>query len=123
MKRKQFFTLLTVLLLLIVLLSGCSQKAAITENYAPAATIAATKPASGTSADRYYNAAGDYEAVLDSGSKTPEAAMPVNQKLIRRSYLEAETENMDALLESVYQRIAELEAKLAAAEKLMARVV
>ncbi len=101
MKHKQFLAVWMVLLLLVAVLSGCDAKApmdSVVENYAPAETMpAATK------------APADYKDSLDSGSKAPESATPINQKLIRRAYLEAETEDMDALLESVYQRVAELE--------------
>ena len=48
------------------------------------------------------------EGNLTSESGTTSAALPTNQKLIRKIWLEAETEQMDALLSSVEERIAQL---------------
>lgn len=99
MMHKRLMAMSVVLLLLLGLLSGCAAKSMQTaaDAYKPAETMPAT-----TSAPM------DYEASLESGSKTPESAAPINQKLIRKVYLDAETEEMDTLLEAVYQRVAEL---------------
>jgi len=101
MKHRNVLALVLVMLLLLGLLSGCAAKMKAEDayyDYAPAETVPVT---TGTAAN--------YESALTDGSKAPEASAPVNQKLIRRAYLEAETEDMDALLEAVYSRVAELE--------------
>lgn len=99
MKHRKLLALALVMLLLLGLLSGCgAQMKAEDAYYAPAETAPMTT-----------GAAADYESALTNGSKAPETAAPVNQKLIRRVYLDAETEDMDALLEAVYSRVAELE--------------
>ena len=104
MKCKQFLAVSMVLLLLLGMLAGCEAKSAadsynkaemgmdMAATYAPADTVPATTSAS-----------------LNTSSNSPqESAAPVNQKLIRTVRLEAETEDMDALLDSVYQRVTEL---------------
>ncbi len=99
MMHKRLLTVAVVLLLLLGMLSGCSAQSmeTVTDSYKPMETAPATT-----------SAPVDYEASLESGNKNPESALPVNQKLIRKAYLEAETEDMDALLEAVYQRVEEL---------------
>lgn len=99
MMHKRLLAMTAALLLLLGLLSGCESKAMMEADnaYKPAETVPATTQAQA-----------DYNTSLDGGSKTPESTVPANQKLIRKVYLDAETEDMDALLEAVYQRVAEL---------------
>lgn len=47
--------------------------------------------------------------VLDKESSVSQSALPANQKLIRKIWLEAETEDLQTLLSSVEARIAELQ--------------
>lgn len=104
MKRKQFLAISMVLLLLAGVLAGCSVQAPsgaynkaememdMAATYAPMETVPASTSAS-----------------LNTSTSSPqESAAPVNQKLIRTVRLEAETEDMDALLDAVYQRVTEL---------------
>lgn len=102
MMHKRLLTMTMVLLLLLGLLAGCEKKA-LTEssNLADAYKPAETMPAATT-------APADFDTSLDSGSNSPENAVPAYQKLIRKIYLDAETEDMDALLEAVYRRVTEL---------------
>lgn len=94
MNVRRFWALITVALLLLSLLAGCSAEA--------------------PTADFEYFSDNGYRqesAVEDSVMEVPSnsvSAVQTNQKLIRRVYLTAETENMDDLLSAVEQRITEL---------------
>lgn len=46
---------------------------------------------------------------LNKDTETTQSSMPVNQKLIRKIWLEAETEDMNTLLTAVEERIAQLQ--------------
>lgn len=94
MKYRGFLSVLLVTLLLLSLLTGCG----------------AADKATGNSVR-----VEDYEAgraeIADGLSKTEEsvsAQAPVNQKLIRKVYMDAETEALDGLLTQVEQRIEQL---------------
>ena len=92
----KFTKILTVLLVLSLLLTGCggaSNGAVAEKDYA------------GSTANR-----ADAPAVegLEKESTSTQASLPANQKLIRKIWLEAETEDMNTLLSSVEKRIAEL---------------
>ena len=87
--------LLAMLLALSLLLCACGGRSTVAQN--------------GAAMDKGYDMmAPESEALNKETANTP-AALPVNQKLIRKIWLEAETENMDTLLTSVEQRITELE--------------
>lgn len=87
--------LLAMLLALSLLLCACGGTSTVAQN--------------GAAMDKGYDMmAPESEALNKETANTP-AALPVNQKLIRKIWLEAETENMDTLLTSVEQRITELE--------------
>ena len=67
----------------------------------------ASAPMNGESSmvgDSYYES----ESGLVTEKPSAEAKLPENRKLIQRIWLRAETEDMDVLLEAVYDRIAEL---------------
>lgn len=87
--------LLAMLLAISLLLCACGGRSTVAQN--------------GAAMDKGYDMmAPETEALNKETANTP-AALPVNQKLIRKIWLEAETENMDTLLTSVEQRITELE--------------
>lgn len=92
MKRSRFLSLSLVLILMIALLAGCAAE----------------------STQDNYNAAGKGEAMApglsgnDSESLTGSDVLN-DRKLIRKINLTAETEDMDALLSQINQRVAELE--------------
>ena len=107
MKLKRYLCVSLAILLLISMLAACSAAAPMEKDYAAAETMA---PMATTGA--YYaadSANGSGAPSLESGSKNPESNIPANQKLIRTITLDAETEDMDALLEAVFQRVNELE--------------
>ena len=88
---KKFLTVMTILLLTLSLLAGCSANAG----------------------DKYYSNATDMEMSKDDAGIWEPAAgvtgtvLPENQKLIRTIRMDAETEELDALLEQVNARISE----------------
>lgn len=95
---KKFFAFTLSLLLLLGLLAGCSAKSNGT--------------ASNALADSVMGGSGG-SVSLESGTAKPgesatETALPQNQKLVRKIWLDAETEDLDALLSQVDQKIAEL---------------
>lgn len=95
MKRNRFLTFVLVLPV-IGLLSGCGAPSRVSEK-ADAA-----------------NGAADYsyayvEDGLAKSEQSTQIATPVNQKLIRKVWMEAQTQDMDALLSDVEARIAELD--------------
>lgn len=99
MNTRRLFALCTVLLMLFAF-AGCESKPAMEnmtsaamDSYFPAETMA---PSAG-------------KPELSLGNTPAQNVSPVNQKLIRTIRLEAETEDMDALLEAVTARVAELE--------------
>lgn len=99
MKTQKLFAIVLTALLIAGLFTGCGG-------------------ASVGTADKEFAQNGAYDDAADmapgepglSGSTTgAEAITPQNQKLIRTLYLDAETEDMDALLSEINARIAELE--------------
>lgn len=88
--------LLAILLALSLLLCGCGAES--------------NGAMGGASADRDFemsqNAPAEEGLVKDTG--TTQTALPVNQKLIRKIWLEAETEEMESLLQAVEGKIAQL---------------
>ena len=90
MKKK--LSLLLVCLLVCMMVFGCGKSGGVAMENADAVLKDESYPE------------GD---VVDSTAKEPAAPQP-NQKLIRRIWLQAETENMDTLLTGVNQRVAEL---------------
>lgn len=88
--------LLAVMLVVCLLLGGCGG----------AATMESGAMAGGSAADK---AAPEYmtSTSVDSGNGA-EVQLPVNQKLIRKIWLDVETNDMDALLQNVEGKIAEL---------------
>lgn len=92
----KFTKILTVLLVLSLLLTGCggaSNGAAVEKGYDSSANRADVPSAE----------------VLDKETGSTQTALPANQKLIRKIWLEAETEDMNTLLSSVEERIAQLQ--------------
>ena len=91
--------LMAMLLVLSLLLVGCGG-GAVAEN--------------GAAMDKGYDSSlNRTEApsveVLDKETASTQTALPVNQKLIRKIWLDAETEDMNTLLSSVEERIAQLQ--------------
>lgn len=96
MKKRTVLAMLLVLVLMVQVLSGCGK---------------ADSANGGMYDSEMENALAPTAAVSESLSKTDGStttAMPANQKLIRTVRISAETEDMDALLSQVEQRIAEL---------------
>ncbi len=98
MRGKQLCAVLLTLVLALTALAGCSAKAELNGN---------------STADGYYGALTD--TVNDSASSTPQengktsaSAVNTNQKLVRTMYIDAETNDMDALLGELDNRIRNL---------------
>ena len=93
MKRKRFLALLMAILLICVLFAGCA------------------KGSAGMAYDTGSVPREEMESsngLADTAGTVDTAAMPQDQKLIRTLYLDAETEDMDPLLQSINQQITEL---------------
>jgi hypothetical protein len=95
-KEMKVIKILAVLLALSLLLTGCGGAS----NGAVAGS---------TAVDKGYDMMAPETEGLHKDTATTQTALPVNQKLIRKIWLEAETEDMDTLLSSVEDRIAQLE--------------
>ena len=94
MKYKRFLAISFALLLITTLLTGCGAA-----SYDGAdKNAAAGSPEMGSVSD----------SLADQASGSSESVTPQNQKLIRTLYLDAETEDMDALLPQVEAKTAEL---------------
>lgn len=99
MKIRRLFSVMMVVLLLISLLAGC----AASSEYDSA----------GSAMDEgYLNRAPEAEMGMTEGiaseKENPELQAPVNQKLIRKIYIDTETEDLDPMLTQVEKKIAEL---------------
>ena len=103
MNVRKLLALTMTVLLLVMLLAGCG--AASTEAAKDSMDFFADNGSAmgGATAPEMERA----ESLSGSSQKT-DAVTPQNQKLIRKIWLEAETEDMDALLSSVEARISEL---------------
>lgn len=91
MKTRRIFTIALCLILLVSILAGCSAN-------------------SGSSQDAYYGTMGNAGAEL-SGTGTDSSGSSnvlTDRKLIRKITMDAETEDMDALLSDINSRIASL---------------
>lgn len=96
MKQRKFISLLLVLVLLAALLVGCGASAgSAIDNKAdaPAADMAPEEMEFGSTS---------------LSSDTMNMTLPENRKLIRTIYMDAQTKDMDALLESLEQQVASL---------------
>lgn len=89
--------LLALFLALSLLLTACGGGASM--------STAGNGAAKGESYDTMQEAS---SPGLNKDTETTQSSMPVNQKLIRKIWLEAETEDMNTLLTAVEERIAEL---------------
>lgn len=91
MKTRKLFTIALCLILLLSVLTGCS-----TNN--------------GSAVDGYYDPMGNYGNELSGSGSDSSGSGDVlaNRKLIRRITMQAETEDMDALLSDINGRIAAL---------------
>lgn len=88
--------LIVILLVLSLLLCGCGAQSAMDGGYANGEALN-RNPALGTDSDVSTDATG-----------TQTSTLPANQKLIRKVWLDAETEDMSGLIDHVEGRIAEL---------------
>ena len=86
--------LLAVLLALSLMLCACG---------------GSTMAENGAAMDKGYDMMAPEAEGLNKETATTQTALPTNQKLIRKIWLDAETEDMDALLSSVEERIGQLE--------------
>ena len=94
MNNRRLFSLLMVILLLISLLSGCGASTSYEE--------------AGNAMDEGYRAEIDASDGVASEKESAEIETPVNQKLIRKVYIDTETEELDPMLTQVEKKIAEL---------------
>lgn len=101
MKIRKLLALLLAVLLICGIFAGCGkamENSAAMDAVAPEADY-----------EYYGDNKLDLESgVADSAGTTDTTITPENQKLIRKIYLDAETEDMDALLSAVLQRVNEL---------------
>lgn len=95
MNAKRYLSVAMAVLLLLSFLSGCG---AATESMATDNGMMKEEMASGSISDSELGATAD-------SAQTP---APQNQKLIRKIWLDAETEDMDPLLSAVEKKVAEL---------------
>ncbi len=95
MNAKRYLSVAMAVLLLIGLLSGCG---AATESTASDNGMMKDEMASGSISD----------SELGSTADSAQTPAPENQKLIRKIWLDAETEDMDPLLSTVEKKVAEL---------------
>ena len=98
MKKRR---LLAILLVLTLLLSGCGGAASME-------SVSGAENGKSTYDDAMAEPMATEAASLGSGESGNATKLPANQKLVRKIWLEAETEDMDALLKTVEGRIAEL---------------
>ena len=94
----KFTKILTVLLVLSLLLTGCGG--------------ASNGALSGSSAEKGYDGSvnrvdAPSTEVLDKETGSTQTSLPVNQKLIRKVYIDTETEELDPMLTQVEKKIAE----------------
>ena len=95
MKNRRFLGLVLVVVLLLSMLGGCAKASDYAGNGAMLK-------------DEIAYSEGMEEEGLSKPGQSEATQMPANQKLIRKLYMDAETEDMDALLSQVEKRIAEL---------------
>lgn len=105
MKLRRNLALLLCALLLAGILAGCSKNAAMDSNGGAMMDMAPEMQATSAPSDFYYR---NEESGLTTTEKPSQSSLPQNQKLITTMNLEAETEDMDALLAQIDQRVAEL---------------
>ena len=105
MKLRKNLALLLCAVLLAGLLVGCSKSSAMDSNGGAMMDMAPEVQATSAASDSYYR---DEESGLTTTEKPSQSSLPQNQKLIVTMNLEAETEDMDALLAQIDQRVAEL---------------
>ena len=96
MKIRKLFAILLVLSMVATLFCGCGADVSLGKE--DAAGYNALEDSTVAAADES----------LSSGNTSTQTALPANQKLIRTVTLDAETENMDALLTDVESRVAQL---------------
>ena len=100
MKIRRVLAFVFALLLVTVLFTGCGAKS----EYAADAP-AADAPAAGAPMESPVM---DMESSLSSSSEVGQSSMPANQKIIITRNLQAQTEDMEPLLASIDQKIAQL---------------
>jgi len=100
MKIRRVLAFVFALLLVTVLFTGCGAKS----EYAADAP-AADAPAAGAPMESPVM---DMESSLSSSSEVGQSSMPANQKIIITRNLQAQTEDMEPLLKSIDQKIAQL---------------
>lgn len=93
MKNRRILAILMTVLLLLSVLTACG---------------AAKESLTGGADNGYASDSAAPEAGLSKGEAMENAPLPTNQKLIRKVYINGETEDMDSLLGQVEQRISEL---------------
>ena len=94
MKNRKYLSLVSIILLLLFALTGCGKAEMSAGN-------------SGFMEDNRLDAEMPEDG-LSKAEETVKAQAPANQKLIRKIYMDAEAEDMDALISQVEQRISEL---------------
>lgn len=97
---KRYFALILAGLLLACALCGCAGKST-SDNANYGAAIG--KPEQSMDMEL-----GSADGLTSASGSTSQAQAPMNQKLVRKVWLDAETEDLDALLSQVNARIAEL---------------
>lgn len=101
MKMKKLPAILLALIMILSLLAGCGSNAAEGDMMIDAP--AAEAPAEDYVVEEYYEA----EKGLTS-TDSSQSALPADQKIITTMYMDAETEDMDALLETINAKTTEL---------------
>ena len=105
MNVKKLLALTLAVLLVTVLFAGCGAQS--TEAVKDSMAYFAENGSASGGATAPQMETVESESLSDSSQKT-DTVTPQNQKLIRKIWLEAETEDMDTLLTGVEARLAEL---------------
>ena len=104
MKTKRSLAVLLVVLFVMGLMAGCGASSEYAD--APAADApAADAPAAGAPMESPVM---DMESSLSSSTGVEQAGLPESEKIITTLYLDAQTEDMDAILGSINGKITEL---------------
>lgn len=114
MKLRSTLAIALCAIVLVGLMVGCSKSVAMDSNGGMMMDMAPEMAVTSAASDiEYSKAESDLEYSKTDGSlttteKPSQSALPQNQKLIVTMNMEAETENMDALLTQIDQKVAEL---------------
>ena len=103
MKSKKLLVTLLALIFIVCTLTACGAKASTSD--APAADAPAADAPAAMAPESEYSNSSD---TLSSGTDVNQTGMPENQKIITTRHINAQTEDMEVLLNTVNRKIQEL---------------